>query len=110
MIDLPAAADMGRRGRARTVDSWGPVQGARLDRGDRDHRHQHLLHPAHHARPAFALERGLHLAVGELRADRDRGALLLVGLWWVLSARKWFTGPIRNVDEAVPTQRVGADG
>jgi len=38
------------------------------------------------------------------------GALLLVGLWWVLSARKWFTGPIRNVDEAVPTQRVGADG
>jgi amino acid transporter len=38
------------------------------------------------------------------------GALLLVGLWWVLSARKWFTGPIRNIDEAVPTQRVGADG
>jgi amino acid transporter len=38
------------------------------------------------------------------------GALLLVGLWWLLSARKWFTGPIRNIDEAVPTQRVGADG
>jgi amino acid transporter len=38
------------------------------------------------------------------------GTLVLVGLWWLLSARKWFTGPIRNVDEAVPAQRVGADG
>lgn len=26
------------------------------------------------------------------------GVVLLVGLWWALSARKWFTGPIRNVE------------
>ena len=28
--------------------------------------------------------------------------LILVGgaaLWWVLSAHRWFTGPVRNVDE-----------
>ena len=38
------------------------------------------------------------------------GALLLVALWWVLSARKWFTGPVRTVDEPLPAQRVRADG
>jgi len=38
------------------------------------------------------------------------GVVLLVGLWWLLSARKWFTGPIRNVDEPVPAQRMGSDG
>jgi amino acid transporter len=27
------------------------------------------------------------------------GTLLLVALWWVVSARKWFTGPVRTVDE-----------
>ncbi len=35
------------------------------------------------------------------------GTLLLVGVWWVVSARKWFTGPIRTVDAPVPDQRVG---
>jgi len=38
------------------------------------------------------------------------GAVLLVAIWWVVSARKWFTGPIRNVDEPVPAQRTGSDG
>ena len=38
------------------------------------------------------------------------GALLLVGLWWVLSARKWFTGPVRTIDEPVPAQRTSEDG
>ena len=27
------------------------------------------------------------------------GALVLLTLWWQLSVRKWFTGPIRQVDE-----------
>jgi amino acid transporter len=27
------------------------------------------------------------------------GAVLLVALWWVVSARHWFTGPVRTVDE-----------
>ena len=38
------------------------------------------------------------------------GVLLLVGLWWVVSARKWFTGPVRTIDEPVPAQRTGDDG
>jgi hypothetical protein len=38
------------------------------------------------------------------------GALLLVGLWWLVSARKWFTGPVRTVDEPVPAQRTSVDG
>jgi amino acid transporter len=38
------------------------------------------------------------------------GTIVLVALWWVVSARKWFTGPIRTVDEPVTAQRVGADG
>ena len=31
------------------------------------------------------------------------GAIVLVAIWWWVSARKWFTGPIRNVDEPVST-------
>jgi len=38
------------------------------------------------------------------------GALILVALWWMLSARKWFVGPVRTIDEPVPAERVGADG
>ncbi|MFI7574974.1 amino acid permease [Micromonospora sp. NPDC049497] len=30
------------------------------------------------------------------------GVLLGVGLWWWLSARKWFTGPVRTVDLPSP--------
>jgi amino acid transporter len=37
------------------------------------------------------------------------GVVLLVALWWLLSARKWFTGPVRNVDEPLPAQRTGTD-
>jgi amino acid transporter len=36
------------------------------------------------------------------------GALVLVGLWWLVSARKWFTGPVRTIDE-VPEQRASVD-
>lgn len=38
------------------------------------------------------------------------GTVALVALWWFVSARKWFTGPIRTVDEPAPAQPVGADG
>jgi len=31
------------------------------------------------------------------------GAIVLVAVWWWVSARKWFTGPVRNVDEPVNT-------
>ena len=34
------------------------------------------------------------MAVGQLRTDRSLGTLLLVGGWWILSANKWFKGPI----------------
>lgn len=27
------------------------------------------------------------------------GLLLIVGVWWLVSAHKWFTGPVREVDE-----------
>ena len=38
--------------------------------------------------------------VGQLRADRRRRCVLLVvALWWVLSATNWFTGPRRTVDD-----------
>ncbi|HEX6870996.1 MAG TPA: amino acid permease [Micromonosporaceae bacterium] len=30
------------------------------------------------------------------------GTIVLVALWWLLSARKWFTGPVRTIDEPVP--------
>ncbi len=29
------------------------------------------------------------------------GLLIIVGAWWLLSARKWYKGPIREVDEAL---------
>lgn len=29
------------------------------------------------------------------------GLLIVVGVWWKLSARNWFTGPVREVDEAL---------
>jgi len=35
------------------------------------------------------------------------GTILLVGLWWVISARRWFTGPIRQIE--VPTQAAAVD-
>jgi amino acid transporter len=38
------------------------------------------------------------------------GTILLVAIWWAVSARRWFTGPVRTIDEAVPAQRVGVDG
>jgi hypothetical protein len=38
------------------------------------------------------------------------GTLLLVALWWVVSARKWFVGPVRTIDEPVPAEQVGVDG
>jgi amino acid transporter len=38
------------------------------------------------------------------------GVLVLVGLWWLVSARRWFTGPIRTIDEPVPAQRAGVEG
>jgi uncharacterized membrane protein len=27
------------------------------------------------------------------------GIVLLAGGWWVISARKWFTGPVKTVEE-----------
>ena len=38
------------------------------------------------------------------------GVLLLVGLWWLLSAHKWFTGPVRTVDEPASAPRASVDG
>jgi amino acid transporter len=42
------------------------------------------------------------------------GLLLAVGLWWVLSAKNWFTGPRRTVDEPpadeAPAEAVAVDG
>jgi amino acid transporter len=29
------------------------------------------------------------------------GSLAILGTWWMVSARKWFTGPIHTIDEAV---------
>jgi hypothetical protein len=29
------------------------------------------------------------------------GALLLLTIWWNVSAKKWFTGPIQNIDPVV---------
>uniref|UniRef100_A0A0E0P9F0 Amino acid permease n=1 Tax=Oryza rufipogon TaxID=4529 RepID=A0A0E0P9F0_ORYRU len=37
------------------------------------------------------------------------GACLgLIGLWWVLDARRWFKGPVRNIDD--PLKDGGGDG
>ena len=39
------------------------------------------------------------------------GVLLLVAVWWYASARKWFTGPVRTVEEpAVAADPAPADG
>ena len=29
------------------------------------------------------------------------GAVLLLTIWWHASAKKWFTGPIQNIDPTV---------
>jgi amino acid transporter len=38
------------------------------------------------------------------------GLLLIVGLWWLLSARKWYKGPIREVDEKLVLMERGELG
>jgi len=38
------------------------------------------------------------------------GAVVLVGIWWAVSARHWFTGPIRTIDEPAPAEAVAAQG
>lgn len=35
------------------------------------------------------------------------GVLLLVAVWWYASARKWFTGPVRTVDQDSDSGPVG---
>ncbi|WP_370247163.1 amino acid permease [Nocardioides sp.] len=30
------------------------------------------------------------------------GVLLLITVWWEVSAKKWFTGPVRTIDDAAP--------
>jgi hypothetical protein len=29
------------------------------------------------------------------------GVLLLLAIWWSVSAKKWFTGPVQTIDQAV---------
>jgi hypothetical protein len=36
------------------------------------------------------------------------GVLLIVAVWWYVSARHWFTGPRRTVDQPAPAE-VSAD-
>src|SRR5262249_12012243 len=38
------------------------------------------------------------------------GTLLLVAIWWWVSARRWFTGPVRTIDEPAPAEPVSVDG
>jgi amino acid transporter len=38
------------------------------------------------------------------------GTLILVAIWWLVSARRWFTGPVRTIDEPVPGEQVGVGG
>ena len=40
-------------------------------------------------------EHGLHLERRQLRATDHPRAFILFGGWWVLSANKWFKGPVR---------------
>jgi amino acid transporter len=35
------------------------------------------------------------------------GLILLVAIWWFVSAKRWFTGPVRTVDEPAPVERSG---
>ena len=62
--------------------------------------HRDPLHASRLVRQGFRGTERLQLALGELR-DRSRsgGTLLLVGGWWVLSANKWFKGPIAQGTE-----------
>ena len=52
----------------------------------------------------------VHMERRQLRADHGRRAFLLFGGWWVLSAKKWFEGPVRmGTDEELDGDR-GAGG
>ena len=42
-----------------------------------------------------------HFAAGATSSTRRSRIAILVGgamLWWVLSAKNWFTGPVRTID------------
>ena len=60
-----------------------------------DH-HRDLL-PAHHAR-GRALGQVLRLEVVQLRAAHRGGRAVVVGVWWLASAKSYFTGSVRTVD------------
>ena len=47
------------------------------------------------------VQRRLRVEVRQLRADRHLGALLVLAIWWNVSAKNWFTGPKHTIDQAV---------
>ena len=70
--------------------------------------HDHLLPPVHPA--GGALERRIHLGVVQLRAADGGVVILLAWIGWMTTARKHFTGQVRETDiekEIGPEPEVG---
>ena len=76
------------------------VQVDEPDRGGRDRDHLALLHPAvHPVRLPFSDEFDWKLV--NYAPILTIGTMLLLAIWWNVSAKKWFTGPKSTIDEAV---------
>ena len=93
-----------RMGDAFEPGSWTTGQQVQVDepdrrRGDRDH--LDLLHPAVHP-GGRARQQGLRLVEFVNYAPvLTIGTLIVLAIWWKVSAKNWFTGPKHTIDEDV---------
>ena len=60
----------------------------------------HALHDADGSRRASRARSGFDWNLVNYAPLTVGGAFILFGGWWVLSAKRWFKGPIRQGDEA----------
>ena len=54
---------------------------------------------AEHVNTIAAAEAGVGAPVVDYRPDL--GVLIILAIWWNVSAKKWFTGPKHTIDETV---------
>ena len=71
-----------------------------LDRRRRDRGHLDLLHPAVHP-GRRARQQGLRLDSVNYAPILTFGTLIILAIWWNVSAKNWFTGPKHTIDDAV---------
>ena len=77
------------------------VQVDEPDRGRRDHHRLGLPDDADHARRRTRSRDEFEWKFVNYAPIVTLGALLLLTIWWNVSAKNWFTGPKHTIDQAV---------